>query len=141
MIFHGLTGYSTILSYSTLMFTELNAPISPVVANILLGVISFFFNLFAPFIIRRFSRRSIIISGHVLMSIFQALVAVCYIKRLAIEAIVMIISLVVTINVTNSAIVNLYVTEIAVDSSIGMVNLISAVQNILLIFIAPYMVV
>ena len=123
IVFHELTGINAIMLYSNEIFKQMSSAgtssISPRTGTYLVGLCNFLGQLFAVFIIRRFPRRTLLIPGHLLIALCHLLVGVCAIQGLDTGVLAMILLFLVVYEITNGPIIWLYVSEVVVDSALG----------------------
>ena len=126
ILFHELTGENAIMLYSTEIFKRMASyqdadnTISPRAGTILIG----FFNLLAHipsvYLIKKLPRRTLLVWGHVIIAICHIMVSIFAASTNDLGVIVMLIFYIVTYVIANGAIIWLYVSEIVVDSALGL---------------------
>jgi len=138
--FHEFTGYAYIILYSKKIFKDIGtSSFTPREANYLVGVVNFLATVGSVFIIKRFSRRSLLIPGHVLMGAINILVGLSSHYKQDIASVTFILSFVVAYQLFNGPIIWLYIAEVSVDTALGFVTLCLWVSQFIIAFVCPYM--
>ncbi|TNV80539.1 hypothetical protein FGO68_gene11398 [Halteria grandinella] len=146
IIFHEMTGENAILLYSTEIFKKMasyqdsNNALSPRTGTILIGVFNLLAHIPAIYLIKRLPRRTLLIWGHLIIAGCHFLVAIFAAGESDTGVIVMMIVYMVTYVVANGPIIWLYVSEIVVDSALGIcLFILWAVILLLSLFTGPLM--
>lgn len=93
--------------------------ISPRIGTVLIGLATFLGALFAMFPARFFGRRTLVLIGHCLMSVFLISVGILSYNALNDAALAMIMLFLITYQLSDGSITYLYVTEVVVDNALG----------------------
>lgn len=146
IIFHEMTGENAIILYSTEIFKKMASyqdgenSISPRTGTMLIGVFNLLAHIPAIIMIKRFSRRSLLITGHLIIGVCHVFVAIFSASSNDGGVIVMMLLYMVTYVITNGPIIWLYVSEIVVDAALGVCLFVLWLVILLLsLFTSPLM--
>lgn len=119
IIFHELTGINSIMMYSTVMFRNMGS-ISPKAGAYYLAAATLLGLTLAIPAIRYIGRRWLLIVGHVIMAIFHVLIGVFTVQNLTTETVLFMVLFIITYQISNGPVIWLYVSEVVVDSALGL---------------------
>lgn len=124
IIFHELTGENAIMLYSTEIFRKMignqdGSVIEPRVATVVIGVFNFLAHFPAIYVVKKLPRRYILISGHLLTALCHIFIGAFAASSNNGGVIVMVAIFMVVYVIANGPIVWLYVSEIVVDTALG----------------------
>ena len=145
IVFHELTGENAIMLYSTEIFKKMSSykdgyALEPRTGTILIGVFNLLAHIPAIYLIKLLPRRILLVTGHLIMAACHILVGAFAAGSDDIGVIVMMIIFITTYVITTGPIIWLYVSEIVVDSALGvclftlwsMILLLSLFTNVLM---------
>ncbi len=118
IIFHELTGINSIMMFSTIMFRQMGS-ISPKAGSYYISVANLVGYVFALPAIRYIGRRWLLIGGHLAMALFHGLVGYCVVNQYNIEVVLFMVLFIMTYEIANGPVIWLYVSEVVVDSALG----------------------
>ena len=108
--------------YSNSILTQMHESggvITPRIGTVLIGLSTFLGALLAMFPARHFGRRTLVLTGHCLMSVFLISVGVLSFYASNDAALGMIMLFLMTYQLSDGSITYLYVTEVVVDNALG----------------------
>ncbi|CDW74001.1 sugar transporter family protein [Stylonychia lemnae] len=118
IIFHELTGINAILLYSNTMFKQMGLQ-KPRLGTYGLGVAQLFGLGIAIWMLKKVGRRLLLITGHFLMATCHLLIGIFAYQNMSIWVAVMMISFIMTYQITNGPVIWLYTSEVVVDTALG----------------------
>ena len=125
IVFHELTGENAIMLYSTEIFKKMASyqdgyHLSPRTGTILIGVFNLIAHVPAIYLIKILPRRWLLVSGHVIIAVCHIMVGAFAAAKNDVGVIIMMILFIVAYVITNGPIIWLYVSEVVVDSALGL---------------------
>lgn len=144
--FHEMTGENAIILYSTEIFKKMASyqdgdnAMSPRTGTMLIGVFNLLAHIPAVYLIKKLPRRTLLVWGHLIMGGCHFLVAIFAASGSDGGVICMVLLYMITYVITNGPIIWLYISEIVVDSALGVCLFVLWSMILLLsIFTAPLM--
>lgn len=124
ILFHEMTGENAIMLYSTEIFKKMDSyqdgyDLSPRNGTILIGVFNLIAHLPAVYLINKLPRRTLLITGHVLIAFSHLMVGIFAASTNDNGVITMILLFMIIYVITNGPIIWLYVSEIVVDAGLS----------------------
>ncbi len=122
IIFGQFTGVNAIMWYSNSILSEMHQEggvITPRIGTVMIGLATFMGALMAMFPARYFGRRTLVLTGHCLMTVFLVTVGVLSYNKLNDAALAMIMLFLMTYQLSDGSITYLYVSEVVEDNALG----------------------
>ena len=120
ILFHELTGSNAINLYSNQMLTEIGTDsLTPRTGTILLGLFSLIGVILALIIIKKYPRRTLLIPGHIMIGVCHLGIAVFAAASVGEGVVACMIGFVICYRVFNGPVIWLYVSEVVVDTALG----------------------
>lgn len=124
VIFHELSGINAILAYSHSMLAKMDkegdAFIKPKVGTYLVGVTNFLSSVFAIWVVKTFTRRNLLVFGHLLFGLAHLLVGFFAQFQLHTLALIGILLFIFFFATSDGPIGFIYASEVVVDSALGL---------------------
>jgi len=124
IIFHELSGINAVLAYSHTMLQKMDvdgkAFITPKQGTYLIGLTNYFGSLIAIYPVKTFTRRNLLIVGHIFIALAHFLVGMFAEYNLHTLALVSILFFIISFSTTDGPIGFMYATEVVVDSALGL---------------------
>ena len=124
MTAHVLTGYTAVISFSTVIFKDILAgpdTITPQQGTYLIGLSSVIGAISAIPIVKNVGRRTLLLYGHAIMALLHFLIAICAWKEFNIILIILINVFLLVYLTTSGPVAWIYSAETCTDSTLGIV--------------------
>ena len=122
IVFHELTGINAINLYSNQMFQQMagdKATLTPRQGTYLLGIANMLGVIGAVYLVKRVSRRAMLVPGHVGMGVCHVLVGLFAVYKVNVGVVTMMVCFIMCYQFGNGPVIWLYASEVVVDTALG----------------------